>query len=194
MRSLVCFFVFVMACSLNAQTENYSVTNLKINTEYPHFGLMLVDDSKIVFTSYLLDKKGRPKKAQGSPILTIYQGELSNSGAITSVKPILIDAKQNMPFITSATFSPDRQKLYITTVYTSKNKPEGNFKATNFHIKQGAFKAGIGWTNFKVLSYFVIRNILMRIQRLVKMEKHFILRLILEGERKLPKGDRIFLQ
>lgn len=153
MRSLFYFLVLASACLVNAQSENYTISNSKINTEYPHFGLMLIDDSKIIFTSYLQDKKGRPKKVQGNPILTIYQGDISNSGEITSVKPVQIDLNEKKPFITSAAFSSDREKLYITTVYTSKNRPEGNFKDTNFHIKVGEFKAGIGWTNFKVLSF-----------------------------------------
>lgn len=153
MRSLFYFLVLASACLVNAQSENYTISNSKINTEYPHFGLMLIDDSKIIFTSYLQDKKGRPKKVQGNPILTIYQGDISNSGEITSVKPVQIDLNEKKPFITSAAFSSDREKLYITTVYTSKNRPEGNFKDTNFHIEVGEFKAGIGWTNFKVLSF-----------------------------------------
>jgi len=153
MRGVFVFFIFVMACLLNAQKEKYNIINLKINTEYPHFGLMLIDDSKIIFTSYLLDKKGRPKKVQGNSILTVYEGNLSSTGDIISVVPIQIDLKQKIPFITSATFSPDKQKLYITTGYTSKNRPEGNFNETNFHIKVGEFKAEMGWTNFKVLPF-----------------------------------------
>lgn len=153
MKGLFYFFVLINVFLINAQTKNYTISNSKINTEYPHFGLMLIDDSKIVFTSYLLDKKGRPKKVQGNSILTIYQGDISNSREITEVRPIQIDLKQKIPFITSATFSSDRQKLYITTVYTSKNKPEGNFKETNFHIEVGEFIEGVGWTNFKTLSF-----------------------------------------
>lgn len=142
-----------MVFTVFGQKETYALTNLKINTEYPHYGLMFVDDSKIIFTSYLLDKKGRLKRFQGKPILTVFEGSLSDSGEIENIKLIEIDPKQNIPQIISATKSNNGEKLYITTTYTSKNRPKGTFKETNFHIEVGEFKPGIGWTNFKVLPF-----------------------------------------
>ena len=49
--------------------------------------------------------------------------------------------------------SSDGKHLYLTTNYNDKDRPKGNFKATNFHIKVGEYKAGLGFTNFKVLPF-----------------------------------------
>lgn len=154
MRGLLFFLVFIMVLFVSAQKESYSISNLKINTEYPHFGLMFIEnDTKVLFTSYLLDKKGRFKRSLGNPILTIYEGSLSNTGQIENVKQVVIDSKQNIPQITSAVKSSDGKQLYITTTYTYKNKPEGTFKETNFHISVGEYMKGVGWTNFEVLPF-----------------------------------------
>ncbi|MDO5969723.1 hypothetical protein Q4Q35_07875 [Flavivirga aquimarina] len=149
-----CFlYVFLLGLIGFAQTENVTVTNVKINTEHPHFGLMRIADNKIIFISHLLDKKGRLKRFQGAPLLTIYQGDWSNNGNIENVKAIEIDPKQKISNITSATISPDGKLLYLTTRYTYKNKPKGDFNMDNFHIEVGEFKAGLGWTDFKVLPF-----------------------------------------
>ncbi|MFI1743733.1 TolB family protein [Thalassobellus sediminis] len=147
-----CVFIFFIGIISYSQTENYTVINHNINTEYPHFGLMRVG-KKILFTSYLLDKKGRLKRFQGSTILTIFEGDVASSGNIESVKLLEIDSKQNIPQITSATKSADGKLLYISTLYTFKNRPKGDFKDTNFHIAVGEYKEGVGWTNFKVLPF-----------------------------------------
>jgi len=150
---LFCYTLLFVGFIGFAQNKDYSITNLDINTENPHFGLMYLSNNKIIFTSYLLAKKGKVKKVAGNPTLTIFQGELSQSGQIINTKPITIDAKYGISHITSATISPNGKQLYLTTNYNDKDKPNENFKATNFHIKVGEYKADVGWTNFKVLPF-----------------------------------------
>ncbi len=153
MLRLFCYTLFLIGLSGFAQTKDYRISNLDINTAYPHFGLMPVNHSKILFTSYLLDKKGRVKRYEGNPILTIYEAELSENGNIINATALKIDKKQEVKHITSATMSVDGKRLFVTTNYTRKNMPKGNFKASNFHIKVGEYKDDLGWTNFKVLPF-----------------------------------------
>ncbi|WP_298238834.1 hypothetical protein [uncultured Algibacter sp.] len=153
MIKTIIYIFFLFGVLSFAQSEKYTVTNLEINNENPHFGLMKLKNDKIIFTSYLLGKKGKLKLVSGSPILTIYEGTLSESGKITDVIPVKIDEKQILPTITSATISPDGSRLYLTTIYNNKNKPKGDFKTTNFHIEVGEYNEAIGWTNFKVLPF-----------------------------------------
>ena len=149
--------LFVLICLIGlfayGQKEKYSVTNLKINSEHPHFGLMLISESKIIFTTYLLTKKGKVKRFAGNPVLSIFEGGITSEGEILDAKPMLIDPNENIRYITSAAMSSDGEKLFLTTNYSAKDMPEGNFKATNFHLKVGEYKDGIGWTNFKVLPF-----------------------------------------
>ncbi|WP_406683114.1 hypothetical protein N1F78_10500 [Seonamhaeicola sp. MEBiC1930] len=149
------FLVLIVAFTGFSQTQKYSVTNLDLNTEYPHFGLMKIGQDKLLLTSYKLDKKGRPKKVQGMPVLTIYQGAISNKGNLTNLVPLLFNEEQYLVNITSATISSNGKKLYITTRYHYKNKPKGNFNMENFHIEVGQYKEGVGWTNFKVLPFCI---------------------------------------
>lgn len=153
MKKITYFFLFLTGFFCFSQTKIYTITNVKINNENPHFGLMQLNDDKILFTSYLLTKKGKVKKKGGNPVFTIYEGEISNNGQIINIKHINIDPKYEINNITSATISANGKQLYLTTNYNEKDKPKGNFKATNFHIKVGEYKIGIGWTNFKVLPF-----------------------------------------
>ncbi|AUP80805.1 TolB family protein [Flavivirga eckloniae] len=153
MKGFICICFSLLSLLSFSQTEKYTVTNLGINNEYPHFGLMRVADQKVIFTTYLLDKKGRLKRFQGNPIVAVFQGNLSNDGAIKNISKIQIDSKQDIPYVTSATMSLDGKQLYVTTRYTYKNSPKGDFNMENFHIKVGEYKEGVGWTNFKVLPF-----------------------------------------
>lgn len=147
------FYAFIfLGLFCNSQNEEYTVTNLLINNEYPHFGLIQLSGNKIIFTSYALTKKGKIKQSSGNPELMVYRGDLIN-GEIVNSKPIVIDPKQNISHVTSAAISPNGKQLYLTTNYNSKDKPKGDFKATNFHIKVGEYQESIGWTNFKVLPF-----------------------------------------
>ncbi|WP_242203665.1 TolB family protein [Aestuariivivens insulae] len=147
---LVVFFLDLYCFSQNL---DYKLTNISINTEQPHFGLMKIKSDKVLFTSYMLNKRGKVQLVGGNPVLTIYEGDLSERGEIINQRAIKIDDSANIPTITSATLSPNGEHLVITTLYTNKNKPKGNFKDTNFHLEIGTFQDGVGWTNFKVLPF-----------------------------------------
>jgi hypothetical protein len=142
--SIFCLFTF-------SQNQVYDIINLKLNNKYPHFGLMLVSANKVLFTTHVLDKKGRARKIQGVPILNVFQGEISKDGDIVNISQLPIDPKQNIINVTSAIISPDGKHLYLTTRYNYKNKPKGNFNMENFHISVGEYDQELGWTNFSVI-------------------------------------------
>lgn len=136
-----------------SQSKKIKVENLAINKEYAHFGLMAIAEDKILFSSFLFDKKGRIKRFQGEPILTIFMGDVSEEGAILNVIPLEIDPVYKFSYITSATISPNSEKLYIATKYSYKEIAKSDLNPDNFHIKVGEYKKGVGWTNFKVLPF-----------------------------------------
>ncbi|WP_418602957.1 TolB family protein [Hwangdonia sp.] len=150
---LFCYLVLFVGCFGFSQTERYEITNLEINNEHPHYGLMYASANTIIFTTYLLTKKGKVKKVSRNPVLTIFQGELSKNGQIINIYPIGVDAKYGISRITSAAISPNGKQLFLTTNYSDKDRPSGSFKDTNFHIKVGEYNEALGWTNFKVLPF-----------------------------------------
>ena len=136
-----------------SQNEQYKVENLSMNNDKPHFGLTVHQNEKILFTSYLLNKKGKVVKVKGSPVLSLYEAQKSKDGEIINIKLFRIDENENIGLITSASYSSDGNKLFITTNYANrKDKPKG-VSTTNFHIEVGEFVDGVGWTNFKVLPF-----------------------------------------
>ena len=141
------FILFLAGFFGFSQSETYTIKNIEMNTEYPHFGFMLVNDSQILFTSYLLDNKGRLKRFQGNPVLSIFEGELSENGVIKNIKNIEIAPDEKIKYITTAALSPDNKKLYLTTAASD------DFNKDNFQIKVGEFKEGIGWTHFETLPF-----------------------------------------
>lgn len=153
MKLIICPIILFFSLISYAQTDEYSITNLSLNNEFPHFGLMQFGEGKVLFTSYLVDKKGKVKRYQGEPSLGVFQGTLDGAGGIISIEPLTIDPKQNKSHITSATISPDGKQLYITIRYTNKTKPKGDFNMNNFHLEVAEYKEGIGWTNFNVLPF-----------------------------------------
>jgi hypothetical protein len=150
------FFVFFFGCLVAfSQNEEYAIVNIGLNDQKPHFGLSFDEEGSVLFTSYLVNKNGRVKLVfSGDGILSLYSGKKSDTGEIIGVEPLLIDDKEDISNITSASYSPDGKYLYVTTTYDSRrNKPKGNFNNSNFHIEIAEFKDGIGWTNFKALPF-----------------------------------------
>ncbi|MEJ2113087.1 MAG: hypothetical protein P8X62_05125 [Flavobacteriaceae bacterium] len=125
-----------------------------MNNELPHFGLTMTSKNTVLFTSYLVTKKGKVKMNGVDPILTLYQGQISADGNIVNIKQLPIDSSQDLNHITSGSFSPDGKQLYVATNYANiKIRPKGTYKETNFFIKVGEYVEGVGWTNFKTLSF-----------------------------------------
>ncbi len=151
MKNII-FLLFLLISFLSySQDKTYSVTNLKMNNDKPHFGLVVNQNGQALFVSYLLNKKGKIAKVKGISTLTLYEGQKDEKGEIINVK--LLSKDDNIGVITSASFAPDGKKLYITTNYGSrKDKPKG-VSSTNFHIEVGEYVEGEGWTNFKVLPF-----------------------------------------
>lgn len=146
--------VFSLILLSNLGYNQSKVKNLELNTKYPHFGVSLFGANQILFTSYKLNKKGKVKQAfDGQGILMIYKGTITADGNIQNIEDIIIDPKSGLENITSATVSPNGNKIFITTTYTNKNRPKGSYNKANFHIEIGEYKAGIGFTNFKVLQF-----------------------------------------
>lgn len=154
MRSFARFFICLIGLSSFSQSDQFTVKNISLNDDNPHFGVSIFQENKVLFTSYMLNKKGKVKTYLGNGILIIYKGNITETGDINNVEPLLIDKKEDISHITSAYITPDGKTLYVTTNYTNRsNRPKEDFKETNFHIEKAEYVEAIGWTNFKVLPF-----------------------------------------
>ena len=153
MRGFLWFFSCLFTLVGFSQSQGFTVRNININDDKPHFGLSMYQSNNILLTSYELNKKGKVKSFLGNGILTIYKGQKTATGDIENLQPLLIDKKEDISHITSACISPDG-KLYVTTNYINRrNRPKEDFKETNFHIEVAEYVNNIGWTNFKALPF-----------------------------------------
>lgn len=154
MRIFLCVFYCFLGLISFSQSEQFIVKNIRLNDDKPHFGLSTSQENRVLFTSYMLNKKGKVKIYLGNGILIIYKGNKTETGDIKNIEPLLIDSKEDISYITSAYLTSDGNTLYVTTNYTNrKNRPKEDFKETNFHIEKAEYVNGIGWTNFTVLTF-----------------------------------------
>jgi hypothetical protein len=151
-------FLYFVLCFFSvfgfSQTDKFSIRNIDLNDDKPHFALFLNNNQSVLFTSYQLNKKGKIKKYLQNGILNIYEAKITDNGQLSEIKPLKIDESEDIWHITSACISPDGKTLFVTTNYTNrKNRPKETFKETNFHLEKAEYKEGVGWTNFEVLSF-----------------------------------------
>jgi len=154
MHKIFIYLTLFMFFNAFCQDEAYTVVNLKMNNELPHFGLTILSNNTVLFTSYLVTKKGRVKTNGVDPILTLYKGQISADSNIINIEQLPIDNSQDLNHITSGSLSSDGKKLYVATNYANiRNKPKGTYRETNFFIQVGEYIDGVGWTNFKTLPF-----------------------------------------
>ncbi|MDO6597039.1 hypothetical protein Q4512_08935 [Oceanihabitans sp. 2_MG-2023] len=151
-----CFLMLFCICFKGyAQKDTIKIVNLNVNDENTHFGVSYLEGNKIVFTSNLLNKRGKQQMLNDTPLVTLYQGEIGNNGDIINVLPLpnkLSDAAFNMS--ASTFYTSDKKYIVITTnVYNKERKANLSQKASRLRIEIGEYIEGIGWTNFKVPSF-----------------------------------------
>ena len=146
------FFLVGLLCQ--SQHISYQLNNLEVNTPYAHFGMASSVNNNVLFTTFVLNKKGRPKMAfSGDGELMVFTAKVGHNGNLTDILPVKVDPNANLGTINTAIITKNGKTIYIATTYTNKNRPKGQFNLDNFHIEKGEFKAGIGFTNFKVLPF-----------------------------------------
>jgi len=131
-----------------------NIINLEINNEHNHFGVSLFDENEVVFTSNLLNKRGKLQLKNGTPQLTLYKGVINNEGDIINVELLPKKVKGSVFNLSASTFTLDKKFLLVTTnLYNSERKDNLSQKASKLRIEIGEYVDGVGWTNFKVPSF-----------------------------------------
>ncbi|MBQ0787841.1 MAG: hypothetical protein KBT69_10085, partial [Oceanihabitans sp.] len=85
----VCFIMLSCITTKGfAQNDAIKIVNLKVNDENNHFGVSHLEENKIVFTSNLLNRRGKQELLNDTPLVTLYQGEINAEGDIINVAPL----------------------------------------------------------------------------------------------------------
>ncbi|MCF1191952.1 hypothetical protein LRR18_10185 [Mangrovimonas sp. AS39] len=149
--SFLTLFLFVFSY---AQKETYHIKNIKLNDEKSHYGVSYFKDGKVFFTSFLLDDKNKIRLTKEKiPVFSLFSGDMDAEGEISNVEPF--KSSEIYEFnCSSASFSPDKKYIYITTNYVNKGDDyKKNNKIRNLRLERGEYVPGRGWVNFKTLPF-----------------------------------------
>lgn len=153
MKKGIILVLVLMSCFYSAaqSTGKYQIKFLEINKENSDYGVAILDDNKLLFTSAL--EKSTGSKTNYNPRKELYVGDINFDGEISNVKPAVPNVDDNYNQ-TGATFSSDKK-----TVYFSKNNYEKKISKQELPKNQRLelFKASVdvqgNWTNIQKLPF-----------------------------------------
>lgn len=132
-------------------TGKYQIKFLEVNKENSDYGVAILDDNKLIFTSAL--EKSNGNKKNYNPRKELYVGDIDFDGEITNIKPIASnpDEKYNQ---TGAAYTADKKTVYFSTNKYSKKLSKQNLPKNQ---RLELFKASVDpngkWINIKKLPF-----------------------------------------
>jgi outer membrane protein OmpA-like peptidoglycan-associated protein len=132
-------------------TGKYKIKFLEVNKNNSDYGVAILDENKLVFTS--AEEKVKSSRKNFNPKKDLYIGDIDFDGEIKNIKPVINDPKFNQ-VISGVTYTSDNK-----TVYFSRNKYVKNLSKQKLAKNQRLelFKATVesdgSWSNTKKLSF-----------------------------------------
>lgn len=155
MRKITFIIILIFGVVAVAQSQNYSIKNLEVNTEYSDFGVTYFGENNAVFASSKKVKGARNRTwyLNKQPFLELYSGTVSETGEIDNAD--LFSKKLNTKVHESnVSFTKD-----LKTVYFSRDNFENGrkFKDSEGWIRIQLFKADVNeegeWVNVVKLPF-----------------------------------------
>ncbi len=146
--------VFFLACFLQVaaqSTAKYQIKFLEVNKTNSDYGVALLDENKLIFTS--ADHKVTTARKNYNPRKDLYKGDISFDGEIKNVKRVTTDVNKRVNQ-TGVTYTKDGR-----TVYFSRNKYKRKLKKQNLPKNQRLiiYKADVAadgsWKNIKKVPF-----------------------------------------
>ena len=119
-KGILLFLLLIAVPRLSAQTtEKYQIKFLEINKENSDYGVALLDDNKLIYTS--ASEKPKSKKRNYNPRKTLFVGEINSSGEV--VNPTRIVKKVDLKFNQlGAAYTSDKKTVYLSRNLYDKKK------------------------------------------------------------------------
>ncbi len=147
-------FIFLLAFVLTAagqSTAKYQIKFLEINKSNSDYGVAILDENKLVFTSADEDP-GREKKNFNSR-KDLYVGDIDFDGEIKNVKPVVEKMNENFNQ-TGLAYTQDRKTVYFTgNKYWKKKKKQNSDKNKKLHLYKANVQEDGTWSNIEKLSF-----------------------------------------
>ncbi len=150
-KGILLFLLMTGVFYASAQsTGKYQIKFLEVNKQNSDYGVAILDDNKLVFTSAY--ERAKSKRSH-NPRKDFYVGDISSNGEITNVKPIA--KKNDNKFNESgAAYSADGKTVYFSrSLYTSKKRKQKLAKNKRLDLYKASVKSDGSWIDIKKLPF-----------------------------------------
>ena len=147
-------FIFLLASFLTVfgqSSANYQIKFLEINKSNSDYGVAILDENKLVFTSADEDP-GRERNNYNSR-KELYVGDIDFDGEIKNVKPVVekVSSKFNQ---TGLAYTKDRKTVYFTgNKYWKRKNKQNNPKYNKLQLFKASVQEDGSWGNIEKLTF-----------------------------------------
>ena len=151
-KGILLILLFVGLFYSSAQsTGKYKIKFLEINKENSDYGVAILDNNKLIFTS--ASEKVKSSRKNYNPRKDLYVGDIDFSGEINNVKLVInnSDTKFNE---TGATYTSDKRTVYFSrNKYVKKLSKQKLPKNQRLELYKADVDVNGNWINIKKLPF-----------------------------------------
>ena len=147
-------FIFLLAIFAKAagqSTAKYQIKFLEVNKENSDYGVAILDENKLIFTS--ANEDPAKVKRNYNPRKDLFVGDIDFDGEIKDVKPVVKKAPKRYNQ-TGLAYTKDKGTVYFTrNKYSRKKKRQSKPKNKRVVLYKADVAADGAWTNIKKLPF-----------------------------------------
>ena len=151
-KGILLILLFVGLFYSSAQsTGKYKIKFLEINKENSDYGVAILDNNKLIFTS--ASEKVKSSRKNYNPRKDLYVGDINFNGEINNIKPVInnSDTKFNE---TGATYTSDKRTVYFSrNKYVKKLSKQKLPKNQRLELFKANVDANGNWSNIEKLPF-----------------------------------------
>lgn len=151
-RGFIIFFLLASILTVTGQsTGKYQIKFLEINKNNSDYGVAILDENKLVFTSAEEDP-GKERNNYNSR-KDLYVGDIDYDGEIKNVKPVVKKMNHDLNQ-TGLAYTQDRKTVYFAgNKYWKKKKKQNNPKNKKLQLFKASVNEDGSWDNIEKLSF-----------------------------------------
>ena len=151
-RGFILIFLLASFLTVSGQsTGKYQIKFLEINKNNSDYGVAILDENKLIFTS--ADEDPGKERNNYNSRKDLYVGDIDYDGEIKNVKPVV--KKMNQSFNqTGMAYTQDRKTVYFAgNKYWKKKKKQNNPKNKKLQLFKASVKEDGSWDKIEKLSF-----------------------------------------
>ena len=150
-KSILLFLLFAGGLYASAQsTGKYQIKFLEINKQNSDYGIAILDNNKLIFTSAY--EKVKSKRSY-NPRKDLYVGDIGFNGEVTNIKPI-VNKKDKKFNQTGAAYTSDGKTVYFSrSLYVNKKRKQKLPKNKRLEIYKASVKSDGSWSDIEKLPF-----------------------------------------